>query len=96
MTNTILIVEDEARQAALLADYLAAALGADAAATTVHRVTGPGLAAESLPDGGLVALRSLPSAADAARLAAWVRHGGALWGERVTQGGRGDVLRGPR
>lgn len=63
------------------ADYLAAALGADAAATSVRRVTGPGLAAEGLPDGGLVALRSLPSAADAARLAAWVRHGGALWGE---------------
>ena len=63
------------------ADYLAAALGADAAATSLRRVNAPGLAAEGLPEGGLVALRALPSAADAARLAAWVRHGGALWAD---------------
>ena len=63
------------------ANYLDAALRSDDRAVAAHAVNAALIAGEPLASGGLVALHArLPSAADAERLATWVRDGGVLWG----------------
>jgi hypothetical protein len=62
------------------ANYLDAALRSDDRAVTAQAVNPALISGEPLAGGGLVALHArLPSAADAERLAAWVRDGGVLW-----------------
>ena len=69
----------------LSGDYLGAALKSDERCVVVRSVRPAVIAAEPLPSGGLVALRTaLPAAADAKRLSEWVSDGGVLWaGMRV-------------
>jgi hypothetical protein len=67
-------------QAAVVGDYLGAALKSDERCVTVRSVRPAVIAAEPLPSGGLLALRSaLPSAVDAKRVSEWVGDGGVLW-----------------